>query len=83
MLDLLLQIFHLFLSVTREAKFLLEAPENGGASLDGGLAEHVMKDHNLVEGKIELKVCTLKPQCLTFHGKNANQVWRGFNIRCS
>ena len=59
MLDLFLQIFHLFLSVTGEAKFLLEAPENGGASLDRGLAEHVVKDHHLVEGKFELKVCTL------------------------
>ena len=47
MFYLLLQIFHLFLSVTGETELFLEAPQNGGTCFDSCLAQHVMKDHHL------------------------------------
>jgi hypothetical protein len=46
-LDLLLQVFHLLLPVALEAQLLLEAPQNRGPGLHGGLAQHVMENHDL------------------------------------
>ena len=46
-LDLLLQVLHLLLTVAGEAELLLEAPEHGRPSFDGGLAQHVMQNDHL------------------------------------
>ena len=51
-LDLLVQLLHLFLPVAGESELLLVAPEDIGPRLDGGLGEHVMEDHDLVPGLV-------------------------------
>ena len=51
-LDLLVQLLHLFLPVARKSKLLLVTPEDIWPRLDCGLGEHVVEDNHLVPGLV-------------------------------